>query len=71
MVISDAIKNVLNRRGMTSAELARRMGCTRQHVSDLLADKRRWNETTLMKACEALGVELALVDADAQQRTAS
>lgn len=71
MVISSAIKGAMRDKAITSAELARRMGCTPQHVSDLLSGKRRWNETTLMKACDALELQLAFVSADSKQKTAS
>jgi len=57
---SEKIKEALSKGPLTSAELAKRMGYTPQYVSDLLLSKRRWNETTMSKACEALGLKLSL-----------
>lgn len=32
------------------------MNYTPQYIHDLLVGKRRWNETTMTKTCEALGI---------------
>ncbi len=43
---------------MTITELANKMGYCVQYVSDLLSGRRRWNETTMKKACEVLGIKV-------------
>lgn len=41
--------------------LAGRMGYSINYISDLLKGDRRWNETTMAKACEALKLEARFV----------
>ncbi len=43
-------KNVKN------SELARMVGHSPQYISDLLSGERRWNEDTISKVCNALGI---------------
>jgi transcriptional regulator with XRE-family HTH domain len=61
MNFSQTIKNILKSRDLTASDLARMTGYTPQYMHDLLAGNRRWNETTLSKACEALGIEILIV----------
>jgi transcriptional regulator with XRE-family HTH domain len=58
MKISEKIKQALVNEGLSSADFARSIGYTPQYVSDLLSGKRRWNETTITKACDVLGMEI-------------
>jgi transcriptional regulator with XRE-family HTH domain len=46
---------------VNTTELAARMGYSIQHVSDLLLGQRRWNETSIDRACEALGLHIEFV----------
>ena len=43
---------------ITQAELARKMGCARSQLNNLLSGERRWNEDWIDKFCEALGITL-------------
>jgi ribosome-binding protein aMBF1 (putative translation factor) len=54
---SDAIKEALRNKGMNYSQLAQKMDYSVQYISDLLAGKKRWNETTITKACEVLELE--------------
>jgi transcriptional regulator with XRE-family HTH domain len=55
---SEIVKNVLKQRNDTITMLAEQMGYSVQYVSDLLSGRRRWNETTMNKACEVLGIKV-------------
>ncbi len=46
-------------RVITQIELAERMGCAQSYLSHLLSGERRWNEDSIDKFCEALGITLA------------
>ena len=43
---------------ITQAELARKMGCARSQLNNLLSGERRWNEDWIDRFCEALGITL-------------
>jgi transcriptional regulator with XRE-family HTH domain len=59
--IAAAIKHLLDERGWTQAELARRMPVSRGTLNNLMNGYRRWNLETLEKAANALGVELVQI----------
>ena len=40
------------------SKLARIVGYSAQHIGDLLAGNRRWNETTMAKVCKVLGIKV-------------
>jgi transcriptional regulator with XRE-family HTH domain len=61
MNFSESIKKILKDRDLTASALARMTGYTPQYMHDLLAGNRRWNETTINKTCEALGIEILIV----------
>jgi transcriptional regulator with XRE-family HTH domain len=61
MNFSKAVKKFLKERDLTASDLARMIGYTPQYIHDLLAGNRRWNETTINKTCEALGIEILIV----------
>ncbi|MFK4167683.1 helix-turn-helix domain-containing protein [Paenibacillus lautus] len=65
MNFSDAVKVAMNRSGVTKQELSESTGYSYQHIYDLLAGKRRWNEETLQKVFNALGLEVFINDASA------
>lgn len=65
MNFSDAVKIAMNRSGVTKQELSESTGYSYQHIYDLLAGKRRWNEETLQKVFDALGLEVIINDASA------
>lgn len=56
MKFSEVIKEILKQKNMTITELAKQMDYSVQYVSDLLSGRRRWNETAMNKACNALGI---------------
>ncbi len=60
MSMSEAIGKVLKQRDISPSDLARMTGYTPQYVIDLLKGSRRWNETTLTKACDALGLKIEI-----------
>lgn len=62
MNFSESIKKFLKARDLNASELARMTGYTPQYIHNLLAGKKRWNETTMTKACDALGVEIKFID---------
>jgi transcriptional regulator with XRE-family HTH domain len=66
------VKERMKELDMNRTELARGMGYSINYISDLLAGQRRWNETTISKACETLKIEIqyVCVDDSQQPRTA-
>ncbi|MEJ8546596.1 helix-turn-helix domain-containing protein [Brevibacillus borstelensis] len=60
MSISDSIKNFLHAEKLTPSDLARMTGYTPQYIHEILSGKKRWNETTIQKTCEALGLEISV-----------
>lgn len=68
MSFSEAIKTALHDKNMTPSELARKTGYTPQYIHSLLIGKKRWNETTLGKTCEALGLEINITDSKEEEQ---
>ncbi|MCZ8518860.1 helix-turn-helix domain-containing protein [Paenibacillus caseinilyticus] len=62
--ISEAIKQQLKKKELNPSDLARMTGYAPQYIHELLAGKKRWNETTLIKACGALDLELTISEAE-------
>lgn len=56
MDFSKIVKKALSENGYRPADLARMTGYSAQYISDLLAGERRWNEDSINKTCEALGL---------------
>jgi len=59
---SSIIKNKLKEKNIKATELAREVGYTPQYICDLLAGKRRWNETTMNKVCKALNIRVEFIE---------
>jgi predicted transcriptional regulator len=57
---SSAVNKVLKEKGLNPSELARMTGYTPQYMYDLLSGHRRWNETTINKVCDALGLKIKI-----------
>lgn len=55
---NEAVKKAMEVLNVKQAELARKTGYSDQHISDLLAGERRWNEDSIAKVCIALGIEI-------------
>ena len=51
----DTIADVLEERGWTQAELAQRMGCTEQHVSQLIDGKAAITQDTALRLERTIG----------------
>lgn len=62
MNFTDAVKRSMADQGIRPGALARKMGYSPQYIADLLAGHRRWNETTMDKACQALGIKIEVVE---------
>lgn len=43
-------------KGINKTKLAQEMGYSVQYISALLSGKKRWNEETINKACDVLGL---------------
>jgi len=61
MGFSEMIKKVLEANRLTPSDLARMTGYTPQYIHEILSGKKRWNETTIYKACEALDLEVKVM----------
>jgi len=55
---SKVVKHVLVDQNLKPTDLARMTGYTPQHIYDLLRGDRRWNEDSMSKVCEALGIQI-------------
>ncbi|WP_328801995.1 helix-turn-helix transcriptional regulator [Paenibacillus sp. LX16] len=66
MHFSSTIKEALKYKGFSASDLARLTGYTPQYIHDLLAGNRRWNETTISKACNVLELEIKFIQKKAQ-----
>ncbi|MEK4236499.1 helix-turn-helix domain-containing protein [Paenibacillus sp. FSL H7-0714] len=58
MDFTSTVKNILSQNGMKNAELARQAGYSSQHIHDLLSGDRRWNEDSMNKVCDVLGIKV-------------
>ncbi|MED5050596.1 helix-turn-helix transcriptional regulator [Anoxybacillus rupiensis] len=67
MNFSQTVKSILKTKDLTPSALARMTGYTPQYMHDLLSGKRRWNETTINKTCEALGIEILIVSKEKKE----
>ena len=61
MDFTKAVKEKMKQNNMNNSDLARETGYSPQYICDLLAGHRRWNETTIDKACKALGITIEFV----------
>lgn len=59
MGFSETVKTELQNQSLSPSELARRTGYTPQYMHNLIDGSRRWNETTIGKVCEALGLKVS------------
>ncbi|MGN7470378.1 helix-turn-helix domain-containing protein [Brevibacillus sp. SAFN-007a] len=60
MSFTEAIKGALKNKELTPSDLARMTGYTPQYIHEILSGKKRWNETTIYRACEALDLEIEI-----------
>ncbi|WP_025852910.1 helix-turn-helix domain-containing protein [Paenibacillus ehimensis] len=60
MNFTKAVLAAMTAKGLKKSELARATGYTYQHIYDLLSGERRWNEDSINKVCEALGIKIEI-----------
>ena len=60
MNITDPIKNEMRRTNTQTTQLAQMMGISISYASDILTGRKRWNQDTIEKACEALDLEIVV-----------
>lgn len=60
MGFSKTIGQALSAKNMSPSELARKTGYSPQYIHELLKGVKRWNETSLQKVCEVLGLEMEI-----------
>lgn len=58
MRFSSKVKKVLTEKDMNPSALARLTGYSPQYIHDLLKGGKRWNEDSMSKVCDALGLEM-------------
>lgn len=61
MAFTEAIQEALSEQKLKPSDLARMTGYSAQYILDVLKGNRRWNETTLEKTCDALGLEIKIL----------
>ena len=53
-----AVKKAMRTKDVRPSELAKQTGYSNQYIIDLLGGKRRWNENTIEKVSDALGIKI-------------
>lgn len=53
---SDVVKQALELRQISVKQFAKVMSLSLPYIYDLLKENRRWNEPTMLKASEVLGI---------------
>ena len=61
MDFTESVKRQMTARGVKVGPLAKEMGISAEYLYKLLARQKRWNETTMTRACEALGLRASFV----------
>jgi transcriptional regulator with XRE-family HTH domain len=57
-MFSTQIKLVLKERKLTASKLAEMVKVSKPYMSELLRNKKRWNEALMLKVCEALNIQI-------------
>ena len=60
MNFSKAIISILKKKNVSVAQFANRMNFSIQHTYSLLRNSKRWNEDSINKACEVLGLKIEI-----------
>jgi len=55
---TSAIREAMDKKNITVAKIAKETGYSWQYIKDLLKQKRRWNEETMTKVSQVVGVEI-------------
>lgn len=58
MNFSQVVLKSLKERDMNPTDLARKTDYTPQYIHNLLDGNRRWNEESMKKVCDVLGLEV-------------
>lgn len=61
MSFSIKVKHALIDMNMKPSDLARRTGYSAMYIHNLLNGKRRWNEESMEKVCNVLGLEIQII----------
>ena len=59
-MFSQQIKPILKERKLNSSKLAEMVNVSKPYMSNLLQNKRRWNEALMLKVCEALNIQIEI-----------
>ncbi|MEV2911150.1 helix-turn-helix transcriptional regulator [Paenibacillus larvae] len=68
MVFSKSVKHRLIDQNLNSSKLARLTNLSPQYMHNLLNGKRRWNEDTMLKVCDALGLEMRVIPKEESEK---
>lgn len=60
MSFSKTVRHALVDNDMNMSDLARKTGYSMMYISNLLKGRRRWNEESMQKVCDVLGLELKI-----------
>jgi transcriptional regulator with XRE-family HTH domain len=66
---SEEIKKIMDEKNLTIAQVAAKTGYSWQYISDLLKGKRRWNEETMSKVSEVVGLKILFKPKQNLERT--
>jgi transcriptional regulator with XRE-family HTH domain len=55
---NELVRVALAQKDMNMTQLAKETGYSLMHISDLIKGNRRWNETSIQRVCDVLGIEI-------------
>jgi ribosome-binding protein aMBF1 (putative translation factor) len=55
---NELVRTALAQKGMNMTKLAKETDYSLMHILDLIKGNRRWNETSIQRVCDALGIEI-------------
>lgn len=65
--VIETVKAAMKSKEVTKSDLAKMIGCSYQHIHDLLSGRRRWNEDSIERVCSALGINIAFEIEEAEE----
>ncbi|MDU5946765.1 MAG: helix-turn-helix transcriptional regulator [Paenibacillus macerans] len=68
MNFTAAVKEAMDAKGMSRADLARATGRSYQYISDLLKGERRWHEQIINEVCEALEIKIEITSISSDEK---
>lgn len=60
MNFTEAVRQAMEKSNLKKSDIAKGTGYSHQYISDLLGGDRRWNEDSINKVCEVLGIKIAI-----------